>query len=253
MKTLQSSKKYCNSSKTLHFNEKPYKFHEKSILLFSFVGDCQLALACDMFIQEHGEEIIEKNLYRNFLAHMASLYDFGLVSPETVHKNIVNIRKIMSITPDFLVIKKTRELQLEQWKKMEAAKEEKLKHMKIEPSYVNVEKIDPTLFTKSQKKVDSPNKASPTKSTVNTKASTSTEQSVQQKSTNTPNKKTADNSKTATPHKPNTGKTAGNESAGKLVKKEHGKPTPSKTNSTEKSNKPGPRIGGVKRKLSTGN
>jgi polycomb protein SUZ12 len=45
-----------------------------------------------MFLDSHGVELLEKNLYGNFVLHMGSLFDFGLVSPETFHKTIQKIQ-----------------------------------------------------------------------------------------------------------------------------------------------------------------
>lgn len=52
------------------------------IMKYVFVGDCQIPIACDMFIDKRGRELLEKKLYRNFLLHMCSMCDFGLLSPE---------------------------------------------------------------------------------------------------------------------------------------------------------------------------
>lgn len=65
--------------------------HEVPIEIFSsfgyrFVGDCQIEVACELFLKDHGEELIRKNLYRNFIIHINSLFDFGLISARTVEK-----------------------------------------------------------------------------------------------------------------------------------------------------------------------
>uniref|UniRef100_T1JJ78 Prokaryotic-type class I peptide chain release factors domain-containing protein n=1 Tax=Strigamia maritima TaxID=126957 RepID=T1JJ78_STRMM len=53
-----------------------------------FVGDCQISLACSMFVQNHGREVIERNLYKNFILHMSSLYDFGLITGVVIYQTI---------------------------------------------------------------------------------------------------------------------------------------------------------------------
>ncbi|XP_059475402.1 polycomb protein SUZ12 [Neocloeon triangulifer] len=53
-----------------------------------YVGDCQIPLAVDMFIEVKGEEIIAKNLFRNFVVHMSSLFDFGLISAVGVYTTL---------------------------------------------------------------------------------------------------------------------------------------------------------------------
>lgn len=55
--------------------------------LFRFVGDCHVILACKMFIVEKGEEVLKKNLKRNYLTHLQSMSDFGLLSPAFIIEN----------------------------------------------------------------------------------------------------------------------------------------------------------------------
>lgn len=47
--------------------------------LFSFVGDCQMYKACEMFIDEHASDILRKNLRYNLILHLMCLYDYGLI------------------------------------------------------------------------------------------------------------------------------------------------------------------------------
>jgi len=49
------------------------------IMKFGFIGDCQISEACRLFVQENGRVIKEKNLRSNFLLHLMSLYDYGLI------------------------------------------------------------------------------------------------------------------------------------------------------------------------------
>ena len=50
-----------------------------------FVGDCQIHLACLLFVEDKGLELIRKNLYKNFILHLNNLYDFGLLNASTLH------------------------------------------------------------------------------------------------------------------------------------------------------------------------
>lgn len=52
----------------------------------NYVGDCQIPIACQKFLQMKGKELLEKNLYRNFILHMCSLHDFGLLSPVALYQ-----------------------------------------------------------------------------------------------------------------------------------------------------------------------
>lgn len=56
------------------------------VMKYNYVGDCQTPVACQMFLQMKGKELLEKNLYRNFILHMCSLHDFGLLSPVALYQ-----------------------------------------------------------------------------------------------------------------------------------------------------------------------
>ena len=51
---------------------------------YTFAGDCQMSQALQMFIEERGMEILEKNLYRHFVLHVSSLFEFGIIDPGQV-------------------------------------------------------------------------------------------------------------------------------------------------------------------------
>lgn len=57
-----------------------------------YVGDCQIPIACEMFVEMKGREILSKNLYRNFVLHLCSLFNFGLLSPENAFKIIQKLQ-----------------------------------------------------------------------------------------------------------------------------------------------------------------
>ncbi|KAK7112534.1 polycomb protein suz12-like isoform X2 [Littorina saxatilis] len=56
------------------------------IMKQDYIADCQIPKACFKFVEEHGVEILEKNLSRNFLIHLVNLFDFSLVRPEVVQR-----------------------------------------------------------------------------------------------------------------------------------------------------------------------
>lgn len=65
-----------------------------TILIYSpplcrFVGDCQISLACDLFLVEKGKELLEKDLSRNYIVHLCALFNFGLLSPRDIDKNML--------------------------------------------------------------------------------------------------------------------------------------------------------------------
>lgn len=86
------------------------------VMKHGFVGDCQLPIACEMFLEANGHEIIRRNIYRNFILHMCSLFDYGLVSPETVYKIVQKLQSIISkYTEGQEMMSKQRETQLKYW------------------------------------------------------------------------------------------------------------------------------------------
>lgn len=126
-----------------------------------YVGDCQLALACDMFLDSKGREIIQKNLYRNFILHMCSLFDYGLVSPETLYKTIQKLQGILSKYPEGQkLISESRENQLDFWLKVGIHKqvEQKLKspQKQIESSNLTESCSAVSLNTQSSKTMRPP-------------------------------------------------------------------------------------------------
>ncbi|XP_021916525.1 polycomb protein suz12-B isoform X2 [Zootermopsis nevadensis] len=65
------------------------------VMKHGYVGDCQIPLACTMFLEARGQELLLKNLYRNFVLHMCSLFDFGLVSPVTLYTTIQRLQDLI--------------------------------------------------------------------------------------------------------------------------------------------------------------
>lgn len=64
------------------------------------MADCQIVSACTTFVEEHGNEILEKNLSRNFLIHLVNLFDFSLIRPEVVQRSyamLENLRESMGL------------------------------------------------------------------------------------------------------------------------------------------------------------
>ncbi|KAJ9575928.1 hypothetical protein L9F63_007240, partial [Diploptera punctata] len=65
------------------------------VMKHGYVGDCQIPLACNMFLEAKGQELLMKNLYRNFVLHMCSLFDFGLISPVTLYTTIQRLQDLI--------------------------------------------------------------------------------------------------------------------------------------------------------------
>jgi len=45
-----------------------------------------------MFVEAHGKEIIERNLYRNYVLHLVSLFDFGVIGAGALYSNICQLQ-----------------------------------------------------------------------------------------------------------------------------------------------------------------
>lgn len=86
------------------------------VMRHGFVGDCQLPLACEMFLDAKGHEIVRKNLYRNFILHMCSLFDYGLIAAETVYKTVQKLQGMLSkYGAGQEMMQRQREAQLKYW------------------------------------------------------------------------------------------------------------------------------------------
>ena len=59
-----------------------------------------MPIALQMFLQDHGEELLRRNLYRNFVLHVCNLYDFGIVGPATVLRTITSVQQILQRNPE---------------------------------------------------------------------------------------------------------------------------------------------------------
>lgn len=88
------------------------------VMKYGFVGDCQIPLACSMFVQHKGKELLLKNLYRNFVIHMSSLFDFGLVSAVCLYNTMQKLQDLVGETGAIRnVLKESREAQMDNWVK----------------------------------------------------------------------------------------------------------------------------------------
>ncbi|XP_063976652.1 polycomb protein suz12-B [Diachasmimorpha longicaudata] len=89
------------------------------VMKHGYVGDCQIPLACQMFLEKKGKELLMKNLYRNFVLHMSSLFDFGLISPVVLYQMIQKLQEIMKEDGENgavrRVLQKSHETQVEHW------------------------------------------------------------------------------------------------------------------------------------------
>lgn len=112
-KTLQMIDEFTDVNEGEKELMKMWNLH---IMRNGYVGDIQIPLACDMFIDMRGKELLKKNLYRNFVLHMCNLFDYGLVSPEVLYKTIQKLQRMLSSFEDGRqIISEAREKQEEYW------------------------------------------------------------------------------------------------------------------------------------------
>ncbi|KFB50088.1 hypothetical protein ZHAS_00018140 [Anopheles sinensis] len=86
------------------------------VMKYGYVGDCQIPIALEMFIDMRGRELWARNLYRNFVLHMSSMFDFGLVSADVMQRTIRKLRKILLNDAELQQqIRQSREQQMSYW------------------------------------------------------------------------------------------------------------------------------------------
>ena len=61
---------------SFHFIHSFISFHS----IPRYMADLQIPEACKAFVHDYGAQIVEKNLYRNFLLHLVNLNDFNILS-----------------------------------------------------------------------------------------------------------------------------------------------------------------------------
>lgn len=137
------------------------------IMREGYVGEIQIPLACEMFIDLHAKELLEKNLYKNFVLHMCNLSDYGLVTPDTLNKTIQKFQRVLSAYEEGRsIMSAAREKQLDFWVKVGIHKQKQLQSQQ--------QQSVPPPLTPGQKRRPSQTQsnAPPTKSrTMNTKES----------------------------------------------------------------------------------
>uniref|UniRef100_A0A8D9AQJ6 Polycomb protein Su(Z)12 n=1 Tax=Cacopsylla melanoneura TaxID=428564 RepID=A0A8D9AQJ6_9HEMI len=77
-----------------------YSYIFLSVFCFSFVGDCQIPLACSMFLESNGKELLRRNLYRNFVLHLCNMFDFGLLSGLAVYTTLQKLQNLILLEGD---------------------------------------------------------------------------------------------------------------------------------------------------------
>ncbi|CAG9771037.1 unnamed protein product [Ceutorhynchus assimilis] len=84
------------------------------VMKYGYVGDCQIPRACQMFVQQKGKELLLKNLYRNFVLHLTSLFDFGLLSAVCLYTTLQKLQQMMGESEAIkTVLKQSRQAQLD--------------------------------------------------------------------------------------------------------------------------------------------
>ncbi|XP_053669374.1 polycomb protein suz12 [Anopheles marshallii] len=98
------------------------------VMKYGYVGDCQIPVALEMFIDLRGRELMARNLYRNFVLHMCSMFDFGLVSADVMQRIIRKLRKIPANDTELQqMVKQSRTEQMNYWNNVTVHKQQTVK------------------------------------------------------------------------------------------------------------------------------
>lgn len=108
------------------------------VMHYNFVGDVQIPLACEMFLDNCGKELLEKNLCKNFVLHICNLYDYGLLSPQKFYGVILKMRSTLCAnTEGRSVLAKAHNDHLQNWLKQQSDLKLKLKEHRPKPHAAN--------------------------------------------------------------------------------------------------------------------
>lgn len=73
-----------------------------------YKADKMIPQACIDFVETEGKIIIAKNLYKNFILHLANLYDYGLIGSKDMIECIRDINKLNRPNPTIANISSTK-------------------------------------------------------------------------------------------------------------------------------------------------
>merc|ERR1712126_483632 len=71
------------------------KMWNNHVQKYTYVGDCQMPQALAMFIDIRGQDIVQKNLFRNFSLHLVNLFEFGVIGPSHVFTAISRLQALV--------------------------------------------------------------------------------------------------------------------------------------------------------------
>lgn len=74
------------------------------IMRHNLVGDVQIVNACELFLEERGKELVQKNLYRNFLLHLTNLFDHRLLLQQDFYAIILRLHRVLCTNTEGLDI-----------------------------------------------------------------------------------------------------------------------------------------------------
>lgn len=105
------------------------------IMRENYVGEIQIPLACEMFIDLHAKELFDRNLYKNFVLHMCNLSDYSLLTPDALHKTIQKFQRALSTYEEGRdVMSCGRKKQLDYWAKIGIHKQKQIQAQPQQPA-----------------------------------------------------------------------------------------------------------------------
>lgn len=66
------------------------------VMHHNYLAEKQIPSACYAFIEAYGAEIIEKNLYRNFVLHLSNFVDYGLIPGDSFYKLVQKMQSMFT-------------------------------------------------------------------------------------------------------------------------------------------------------------
>ena len=63
-------------------------FKETFWFCFRYIADFSVANGCKLFVEQYGNQIIEKNLTRNFIVHLNNLLEFQVIPQSSITKAV---------------------------------------------------------------------------------------------------------------------------------------------------------------------
>lgn len=79
--------------------KKLMKLWNLHVMKQGYIADLQIPEACKAFVRDYGGELVEKNLYKNFLLHLVNLNDFNILSRTHLLQTMELLDQLRNLQP----------------------------------------------------------------------------------------------------------------------------------------------------------